>query len=119
MRSELPPVIAGQGRGSYVGGMLALSLRLLTLVALALLPLGMPASAASRSPAMADHCGEQDHEAPTADAKIHCAVCTVLPPLGPAVSRSAAAAQTVPAAAAVRTFEGMELEIATPPPKHA
>ena len=119
MRSELSSVIAGQGGVSYRDGMLAFCLRLMTLIALAMMPLGVPAPAASVPSASSGHCSDRQEKAPSApDANMHCAACTALPPLAPAASQSAAPAEPVQPAAAVGTFDSMELEIATPPPKH-
>lgn len=103
--------------------MIAALMRMLALVALLAMPLGMAAPAAAHgSPATASepgHCGEEqgESEAP-AKAPAHCTACAALPAtsLGAVDTRLLQVPRT---AAVVAPFAGIELEIATPPPKSA
>lgn len=99
--------------------MTALCLRLLTILALAVMPFGMPAAAAAAPLAQAGHCDSQhDEQSPEpAQAKMHCVGCTALPALSrdldaPSLPRPPELAQS-----RIIPFRGIQLEIATPPPK--
>lgn len=122
-------VIAGTGFGPYVALMTAALLRLLTLIALVLMPLGMTGAPALAAPdhhgmmMMADpgHCDErQDQDEAPARQQMDCtAACTALPATNepdPAPVLKPTAPRLIGVAA---RFTGIEPEIATPPPKKA
>ena len=118
------PVIAARGGGAYGRAMAAAALRLLTLIALVLMPVGMagaPAMAAPAEHGMAgmNHCDEMpSKEQAPPSSKMDCtAMCTALPAsfgldagpmMKPLAPRSIAMAAP---------FRGIEPDIATPPPK--
>ena len=115
--------IAPQGSGAYGTAMLAAMTRMVAFLALLAMPLGMAVPAGAKgTPASASehgHCSEDQGE-PEAPAKssAHCTACAALP----AVSLSAVESllPSAPRTGAVVTpFDGIELEIATPPPKSA
>ena len=113
-------VIAGQGSPSYVAGMPAVVLRLFTLLALALMPLGMassPALAAATPAAAAGHCDEHQNPADApAKMDMHCATCAALPADEPA--RVAELRPQAPILiSAIHAVSDNQPEIATPPPK--
>ena len=115
-------VIAGQGSPAYGTRMVAPLLRLVMLVALALMPFGManaPAvAAASIAPAAAGHCDE--HQKPdNLPAKMHmsCASCTALPAPDLAPEVSELRHELPRLVKAVKAMSETEPEIATPPPK--
>ena len=101
-------------------------LRLLTLLALVLMPIGMTNARAAASPmpeshdmAMAGHCNEQSGEDETLVSKMDCtAMCAAL------IATDAPALTSILKPKAPRTiaistpFVGVVPEIATPPPKH-
>lgn len=109
----------------YRSSMPSVILRLLTALAVMLMPLGMSnalASAPHTSPALAaaadGACG--DHRAPTeapGKSNMHCAACASLPAMeGPQQALQApVSVPTVPIP--VRWILGLEAEVATPPPK--
>ena len=102
--------------------MIAYCLRLVTLIALSLMPFGAPAMAASQPApsAQAGHCEDHQDETPgPAEANFHCASCTGLPAIAVPVPASAPAPRPALVSASVQRFHGIELEIATPPPKRA
>ena len=113
-------VIAAKGSPAYVARMPAAFLRLVTLIALALMPFGMtnaPAMAASVSGSASGHCDE--HQGPAdAPAKMdmHCATCAALPAVA-----AAEVAELRPQGpiliSAARALSDTQPEIATPPPK--
>ena len=120
-------VIVHTGSRSYGPRMAAAAIRLLTLLALLALPIalgGAPAIAqsmpAEHSSASFGHCDEQpgQNEAPVKSSQLmHCAMCVALPAAetpGPAAALIPMAPRTM---APVASFNGIELEIATPPPK--
>jgi hypothetical protein len=107
--------------------MAAAFLRLLTLLALMLMPAGMAGAAASAQPVdhaavtQSDHCSDQPEEdgAPASKPMDCTAACTALPasfaprlapPLKPDAPRTIATATP---------FTGVLLEIATPPPRRS
>ena len=114
-------VIVGQGSRPYGAVMPAVLLRLLMLLALALMPFGMassPALAAAAPAATAGHC-ERHQEPGDAPAKmeIHCASCTALPS-AQAVKEGSDLRPEVPRhLKAMNALPGTEPEIATPPPR--
>jgi len=117
-------LIAGQGSGTYVAGMLTPLLRLFLLAALALMPFGMAgASAATNSTehaVSAGHCDDQQQQQPTdspSAMKAHCAVCAALPVIetNPAVLELRPALLLVVEADRWIVERGPETD--TPPPK--
>jgi hypothetical protein len=108
-----------------VGSMTAAVLRLLALIALVLMPLGMAGAPAAASAMPADHAmaaghceGQPGDEQQAPSASMDCAaMCTAIPareaeaPI-PMFQRSNLAAVTVAVA-----FQGIEPELATPPPR--
>lgn len=109
--------------------MFSVLLRVLTLLALVVMPFAMgitPAGAQSmsgeHSSASAGHCDEQpgQNEAPVKSPQLmHCGMCISLPAAetpAPITGLNPSAPRTM---APVALFNGIELEIATPPPKHA
>lgn len=123
-------VIVQTASGFYGLRMSAALLRLLTLLALVLMSFGMastPAVAqaipANHAVTQTGHCDKQspDHNnAPVhSSQQMHCAMCAALPasePPTPAAEFRPTAPRTI---AAVSPFNGIELEIATPPPRHS
>ena len=114
-------VIAGQGSPAYGTRMVAQLLRLMMVIALALMPFGMtnaPAVAASILPAAAGHCDE--HQKPDKlPAKMHmsCASCTALPAPDVAPEVSELRHEPPRLVKAVKAMSDTEPELATPPPK--
>ena len=106
--------------------------RILTLIALLLMPLGMGTAPALAAPvehaalvdhasSPAGHCGEQqDQEEAPAPKKMDCAAaCTAIPPASaaePAALLKPTASRTN---ALMAPYTGIVLEIATPPPRLA
>ena len=121
MRWRVPSVIAGQGAPAYGTHMVAPLLRLMMLIALALMPFGManaPAVAASIAPAAAGHCDE--HQKPDnlpAKMDMSCASCTALPAPDVAPDVSELRHELPRLVKAVKAMSDTEPEIATPPPK--
>ena len=115
-----PPVIAAKGSPAYVARMPGALLRLVMLIALALMPFGItnaPAMAASGSGSVSGHC--DDHQKPAdAPAKMdmHCATCAALP-----ADEAAAVTELRPQApiliSTVHALSDTQPEIATPPPQ--
>jgi hypothetical protein len=105
--------------------MIAAVIRLLTLMALVLMPLGMASAPATASPMPADHVmmaghceGQSQDEQQVPAASMDCAaMCTAIP------ARVASAPTPLFQGAAPRTvgiaiaFDSIEPEIATPPPR--
>jgi hypothetical protein len=109
--------------------MTAALFRFVMLLALMLMPVGMIGAEASAQPVSAEHsmrqvghCSEQSDQdrAPAHSSKqMHCAMCAALPasdPPAPSAELRPSAPRNI---AAVSPFHGIELEIATPPPKRA
>ena len=96
--------------------------RLLTLVAVLLMPLGMASAPAlaQPAPAAAGHCDE--HQEP-ADApskpQVHCTGCSALPVIGAPEAVPALRPLAPRLIAQIQPISGTEPEIATPPPKHS
>lgn len=120
------PVIAQQASRSYGAGMTVALLRLLTLLALVLMPIGMtnaPAAASSmptsHDMAMVGHCNDQPGEDETPVSKMDCtAMCAALLATD-APARTSILRPKAPRTIAIATpFVGVVPEIATPPPKH-
>ena len=103
--------------------MAAFLLKLLALLAVALMPIGMGtagAQPASHHASAASHCaGEEEQQAPVAPEESQCMACAGLP----AAAAPAAAERLVPAMPRLlrlsHEFAGIEPEITTPPPKRA
>ena len=115
--------IAARGGAAYGRVMAAAFIRLLTLIALVLMPIGMagaPAMAAPADHGMAamNHCDDMPSEEQAPPAKMDCtAMCTALPAaeapvLAPMLKPVAPRSLAVSA-----PFRGIEPEIATPPPR--
>jgi hypothetical protein len=128
-QAKLISVIVETASRSYGAGMVAVAIRMLTLLALVIMPFGMagaPATAQSRpadhSAASTGHCDEQSGEkgSPVKSAPMmHCAMCVALPAAEAPKPRVAILPGAPRAIAAVTSVDGIELEIATPPPKRA
>ena len=123
------PVIASQGWRTYLGGMIAKVIHLLTLAALMLMPMGMsaaPAMAAPQSHAMAmeggaGHCdpGDADDRDPT-DQRILCALaCAMVLTDGPAFKRGSAVEPMALPRVGEQRLSALRAEIDPPPPKFA
>ena len=120
-------VIVQTAMSPYGARMTAALLRLITLLALVLMPFGMASSPAMAQPmpanhgtVQAGHCDEQSDQdkAPShSSQQMHCAMCAALPASEPtpAVVLRPTAPRII---ATVSPFNGIELEIATPPPRH-
>ena len=98
--------------------------RLLTLVALVLMPFGMTAAPAHGGPiahaVTADGCdgNEDQDEAPVT--RSDCTIsCTAIPLAGQSISRTFALPEAPQLVAPVVSFRGIVPEIATPPPRSA
>jgi hypothetical protein len=120
-------VIVRTGWGPYVARMIAALMRLLTLLALVLMPLGMSSAPAAASPlpaghamASASHCDDQPDQDQAPVAKMDCAaMCTALPATDGPEPASALKPQAPRIIIIAMPFEGTEPEIATPPPRPA
>jgi hypothetical protein len=109
---------------SYVRGMTAALLKLMTLFALVLMSLSMTSApaAASSMPAShhmtAGHCDEQPDQDQTPASKMDCAaMCTALPATDAAAPTPVLKLEAPRTIAVATLFEGIILEIATPPPR--
>lgn len=121
-------VIAGKALRSYEAAMAATIFRLLALVALVLMPFGMAGSPAvaqampaNHAMAQKGHCDEQSDrdKAPAhSSQQMHCAMCAALPAAEPPVPVAGLRPIAPRIIASVTPFIGIELEIATPPPRH-
>ena len=122
-------VIVPTASRPYVARMAAAVTRLLTLLALVLMPLGMasaPAMAhampAQHSEASMGHCdGQTDQNRAPAHStqQMHCAMCTALPAVPPPTPSSRLKPVEPRVIATVSPFTGIVPEIATPPPRQA
>ena len=118
-------VIAQQASRSYVAGMTAASLRLLTLLALVLMPFGMSAPVAaspmptSHDMTMVGHCNGQHGEDETPVSKMDCtAMCAALLATDAPAPTSILRPKAPRTIAIATPFVGVVPEIATPPPKY-
>lgn len=119
------PVIVQQSSLLYGAAMLPVFFRLLTLLALVLMPMGMASTPASAQPAdhaamaQAGHCSEQPDEdkAPAPELMDCTAACTALPASAAPLLATPMKPQAPRAIAAAVPFAGIILEIATPPPR--
>ena len=114
-------VIVQTASSSYGHRMTAAMVRFLTLLALVLMPFGMAGTPAIAQPmAQNGHCDQQsDHDkAPVHKSQqMHCAMCAALPASDPPNSSAAIPHSSPRLIATVSPFNGIELEIATPPPR--
>ena len=102
-------------------------LRFVTLLALVLMPFGMISTPATAQPmpanhamAQSGHCDEQpdSDKAPAhSPQQMHCAMCAALPASEPPTPSAGLRPITPRKIATVAPFIGIELEIATPPPR--
>lgn len=113
-------VIAGQGDAAYVGLMPVVVLRLVMLLALAIMPFGMasaPAVAATVSIAAAGHCDEHQKPADApAKMSMHCAACAALP-AADLVIVDELKPQAPKLISAMNALSDTKPEIAIPPPR--
>ena len=100
--------------------------RLVTLLALLLMPLGMSGAPAIAQPspvnhsmAQKGHCDQNSDQekAPDRSRQMHCAMCAALPASEPPAPSAGLRPSPPRILATVAAFHGIELEIATPPPK--
>jgi hypothetical protein len=119
-----PPVIAQQASLHYGAGMTAALLRLLTLLALVLMQIGMTSAAAAASPVpashhmMAGHCDGQPQQDQAPASKMDCAaMCTALPATDAAATPAVLKPKAPRTIMAATRFDGIIVEIATPPPR--
>ena len=123
----LGPVIASPSSEPYFRAMFTAFLRLLTLVALVVMPFGMSAASAGPAPhapaaATAGHCDEQGGQ-PAEDPGDRLAGCTAgcsmfIAEIAPAEAPVAIGAQSLVRPIA-RRWSSLPPETATPPPKRA
>jgi hypothetical protein len=120
--------IASRRPDPYLGDMLSLPIRLLTLLALVAMPFAMaasPAQAHSGPDAMAgmsaEHCADhEDSNAPPATDMTQCLLmCAALPAMGPLRIEPPELPRAPLALSAAVPIHGIILEIATPPPRLA
>ncbi|HEY0628955.1 MAG TPA: hypothetical protein VGD23_06465 [Sphingomicrobium sp.] len=118
------PVIVRTGFKAYGHGMIAAFLRLLTLIALVLMPIGMTSAPAAASP-MPDshhmtsgHCDDlPDKEQAPASTMDCAAMCSAIPAADQALPSPILKPQAPRVIGAAERFDGVILEIATPPPR--
>lgn len=120
-------VIVQSASGPYGARMTAALLRFVTLLALVLMPFGMISTPANAQPMPANHamtqqghCNEQSDsdKAPAhSSQQMHCAMCAALPAAEPPSPSAGIRPITPRIIATVSPFIGIELEIATPPPR--
>ena len=121
-------VIVQTASNPYGARMLATLFRFVTLLALVLMPFGMIGTPANAQPMPANHemvqqghCDEQrdGDKAPAHSSKqMHCAMCAALPATDPPSPSAGIRPMTPRKIATVSPFNGIDLEIATPPPRH-
>lgn len=108
--------------------MTAALLRLLTLLALVLVPIGMTSAPAAASPTPASHhmaaghCDEQPEDDQAPASKMDCAamcatMCTALPAMDAAAPNPLLKPKAPRTIAVAKPFDGIILELATPPPR--
>jgi hypothetical protein len=119
--SDMIAIIAGSSPCAYSRRMIALALRLLVLVSVALMPAGMASAAAAAQPAesQSSHCSghEEQDEAPAGDMDAQCMACAGLP-VGQVPATPEGYLPNAPRLIALTSnIHGIILEIATPPPK--
>ena len=111
----------------YGASMVAALVRLFTLFALVLMPFGMVSTPAVAQAMPADHAtmpmghcdGQSDqNKAPAhSSQQMHCAMCAALAASEPPTPSAGLPPSTPRIIATVSPFNGIELEIATPPPR--
>lgn len=118
-------VIVQKDFGYYARRMIAALVRLLTLLAVVLMPLGMAATPAagqtipmSHNMASSGHCEEQPDQGEAPASNMDCTVCVALPATDSPIPVSAMKPATPRRIALATPFAGIQPEIATPPPKH-
>lgn len=106
--------------------MTAALLRLLTLLAMVLMPIGMTSAPAAASPMpanhhmMAGHCDKQSEKDQAPASKMDCAaMCTALPATASAATISVLKPKALRTIASATRFDGIILETATPPPRQS
>lgn len=120
-------VIVQTSPSHYGASMIKALLRLFTLLALALMPFGMASTPALAQPmpanhamAQSAHCDQQPDEDKSpahSSQQMHCAMCAALPASEPPTPIAELRPTAPRIITAVSPFKGIELEIATPPPK--
>ena len=124
----MTPLIAATGLNLYLGRMAATLLRILTLIALAMMPFGMVAAPAAAAPAqhhamagMEGHCDEgQDQDDGKAERGVHCALaCSAMTPDATAAPIPVEMVASRPSLPHVAPFVGRQPEADPPPPKLA
>jgi hypothetical protein len=121
-------VIVRTTSNAYGARMTAALFRLVMMLLLVLMPLGMamaPAAVqslpAAHQVAQNGHCDErpgQDKAPAQSSQQMHCAMCAALPASTPPSPSVGLLPSTPCMIAAVSPFNGIELEIATPPPRN-
>ena len=120
-----PLVIVQQGKAAYLSGMGPALTRILTLLALLLMPLGMASAPAAAAIPVAGSAGDghcDDHRKPEgapAKAEMHCTACAALPALDAPRETVALLPDAPMVISLASSVAGFEPEIATPPPKFA
>jgi hypothetical protein len=121
--SGIIAIIAGSSPCAYLRRMIALALRLLVLVSVALMPAGMASAAAAAQPAASEssHCSghEEQDQAPAGDMDAQCMACAGLPAGQLAAAQEGFLPKAPRLIALTSKIHGIILEIATPPPKLA
>lgn len=112
----------GKGETAYKSVMSGSILRLLVTIALVLMPLGMGSGQAVAAPiaeaSAAGHC--EDHQQPAeapSGFDVHCASCVALPTVPRHGALECLLSSPALAVAFAKQFNGIEPEVATPPPK--
>jgi hypothetical protein len=115
-------VIVEQDGHAYLRAMTATLVRLLALLALAMMP-GLMASApamASTTATASGHCEEHKDPVSAPDqSPAHCSACAAMPAVDTGSAQIEFTASALPYLPVGRTLAGILLEIATPPPKSA
>ena len=120
MVGDVSGFIAVQRRRVYGNRMASFVLRLMTLLALVLMPVGMGAAPAMASAPMAssEHCGEHEEDkSKPASMDMHCAACAALPAIAAPEQGSGIRPELPRLVRSTHVMPGSVLEIATPPPK--
>ena len=120
-------VIVQTASTPYGARMIAVLSRFVLLLALVLMPFGMAGTPANAQPMPANHemvqqghCDEQSDrdKAPAhSSQQMHCAMCAALPAAEPPSPSASLRPATPRKIATVSPFNGIDLEIATPPPR--
>ena len=120
-------VIVETASKPYGARMIAALLRFVTLLALVLMPFGMIGTPAVAQPGPATHAmtqnghcekqSDQDKAPAHSSQQMHCAMCAALPASDPPAPSDGFKPIAPRIIATVSPFNGIELEIATPPPR--